>query len=133
MALYKPDCDSNDCELPSGQATPSILARGVACEAARGVGYFRFLPRLAWFPASSRSNAAVTAWFTSLRTFGDSCAWLGVGRLTADLKYRRILISAIDVIVLMKTRVAHASKGAWSRVILFIAYSFPCDSFDCEL
>ena len=26
MALYKPDCDSNDCELPSGQATPSILA-----------------------------------------------------------------------------------------------------------
>ena len=23
MALYKPDCDSNDCELPSGQATPS--------------------------------------------------------------------------------------------------------------
>ena len=39
MALYKPDCDSNDCELPSGQATPSILARGVACEAARGVGY----------------------------------------------------------------------------------------------
>ena len=39
MALYKPDCDSNDCELPSGQATPSILARGVACEAACGVGY----------------------------------------------------------------------------------------------
>ena len=34
MALYKPDCDSNDCELSSGQATPSILARGVACEAA---------------------------------------------------------------------------------------------------
>ena len=91
MALYRPDCDSNDCELPSGQATPSILARGVACEAAAlpfsavycpiaarssGVNealYFRFLPHLACFPASSHSNAAVTAWFTSLRTFGDSC------------------------------------------------------------
>ena len=91
MALYKPDCDSNDCELPSGQATPSILARGVVCEVAalqfsavyrpiavRSSGvkealYFRFLPRLAGFPASSRSNAAVTAWFTSLRTFADSC------------------------------------------------------------
>ena len=91
MALYKSDCNSNDCELPSGQATPSILARGVACEAAalpfsaayhpiavRSSGmkealYFRFLPRLACFPASSRSNAAVTAWLTSLRTFGDSC------------------------------------------------------------
>ena len=33
MALYKPYCDSNDYELPSGQATPSILARGVACDA----------------------------------------------------------------------------------------------------
>ena len=90
MAPYKQDCDSNDCELPSGQATPSILARGVACEAAalpfsaayrpiaaRSSGvkeaYFRFLPCLACFPASSRSNAAVTAWFTSLRTFADSC------------------------------------------------------------
>ena len=31
MVLYKPDCNSNDCELPSGQATPSILAKGMAC------------------------------------------------------------------------------------------------------
>ena len=36
MVLYKPGCDSNDCELLSGQAT---LARRVACgEAACGVG-----------------------------------------------------------------------------------------------
>ena len=28
MVLYKQDCDSNDCNLPSG--TPSILAKGVA-------------------------------------------------------------------------------------------------------
>ena len=26
MVLYKPDCDSNDCELPNWRATPSILA-----------------------------------------------------------------------------------------------------------
>ena len=25
MVLYKPDCDSNDCELPNEKATPSIL------------------------------------------------------------------------------------------------------------
>ena len=33
--VYKPDCDSNDYELPSEQATPSTLAKGVAC----GRGY----------------------------------------------------------------------------------------------
>ena len=26
MVLYKPDCNSNDYELPNGKATPSILA-----------------------------------------------------------------------------------------------------------
>ena len=26
MVLYKPDCDSNDCELPNGKITPSIVA-----------------------------------------------------------------------------------------------------------
>ena len=31
MVLYKPDCDSNYCELLSGQATPSTLAKDVAC------------------------------------------------------------------------------------------------------
>ena len=31
MVLYKPDYDSNDCKLPSGQTTPSTLAKGVAC------------------------------------------------------------------------------------------------------
>ena len=30
MVLYKPDCNSNDCKLQSGQATPSTLAKGVA-------------------------------------------------------------------------------------------------------
>ena len=29
MALYKSDCKSNDCELPSDQATPQTLAREV--------------------------------------------------------------------------------------------------------
>ena len=31
MVLYNPDCDSNDCELQSGQATLSTLAKGVVC------------------------------------------------------------------------------------------------------
>ena len=40
MVLYKLDCDSNDCELLSGQATPSTVAKGVACsEAAWAMGW----------------------------------------------------------------------------------------------
>ena len=31
IVLYKPDCDSNDCELLSGQATLSTLAKDMAC------------------------------------------------------------------------------------------------------
>ena len=84
MALYKPDCDSNDCELPSGQATPSSSSTILKHE--RHVLLVATL--LAWFPNSSHSNAAVTAWFTSLRTFGDSYTWLGVGRFNFDLKYQ---------------------------------------------
>ena len=53
----------------------------------KDVLYLRFVPCLAWVLTSSRSNAPVTAWFTSLRTFGDSYAWLGVGRMVAVLKY----------------------------------------------
>ena len=70
MMLYKPDYDCNDFELPSGQATPSILAvyHPIAAQSSgvKDALYIRFLPCLAWFPASSCSNAAVTAWFTSL-------------------------------------------------------------------
>ena len=68
-ALYRPDLDSNDCELPSGQATPSILAAyhpiAAQCSGVKDTLYFHYSPCLAWFPACSRSNA-VTAWFTSL-------------------------------------------------------------------
>ena len=41
MLLYKPDCNSNDCELPNEKATPSILPIEVwlGCEAVSGVGY----------------------------------------------------------------------------------------------
>lgn len=37
MVQYKPDYDSNDSELPRGEATPSTLAEGVAYSEA--VGY----------------------------------------------------------------------------------------------
>ena len=40
MVQKKPDCNSNDCKVPNGQATPSILAKGVASgEAACGEDY----------------------------------------------------------------------------------------------
>jgi len=47
--------------------------------------YFRFVPALG-LRSSSRPNAAVTAWFTSLRMFGGSWVWLDVGRLDFCLK-----------------------------------------------
>ena len=31
MVQHTPDCNSNDCELLNGQATPLTLAKGVAC------------------------------------------------------------------------------------------------------
>ena len=65
MAPYRPDCDSNDCELPSGQATPSILARGVACEAAA-------LPfSAAYHPIAARSSGVKEA----LYFFAFYLAW----------------------------------------------------------
>ena len=42
----------------------------------QNVVYFRLLPTLCQAPF-----AAVTAWFTSLRTFGESWAWLNIARL----------------------------------------------------
>ena len=83
MALYKLDCDSNAYELPSRQLTPSSSSTILRHERCVVLLLFSFL---AWFPNSSCSNAAVTAWFTTLTTFGDNCAWLGVGRFTFALK-----------------------------------------------
>ena len=127
MALYKADCNSNDCKLPSRQATPSSSSTILRYERCIVLSLFTLL---AWFPNSSRSNAAVTARFTSLRTFGDSCVWLGVGRFTFDLKYWWILISTIDSwtwlywTVQIRTRVEHLSKRGkvmyyYSLCILF--------------
>ena len=126
MALCKPHCDSNDCKLPSmvlnfltAAVLPFLAAYHPITVQSSGVKdtlYFRILPCLAWFSASSPSNAAVIAWFTSIRTFGDSCSWLGVGRLSLYLKYRWILIPTIDSstwlyrCVQMRTCVEHLSK-----------------------
>ena len=113
MVLYKPGCDFNDCELPSGQATPSSSSTILRHERHLLLSHFTLL---AWFLNSSSSNAAVTAWSTSLRMFGNSCAWLDVGRFTFDLKYRWILISMTDSwtwlyrTVQMRTCVVHLSK-----------------------
>ena len=52
MMLYKPDCNSNDYELPNGKATPSVLA----------------------------IEAWLVGWAIN-RILSDSCAWLDVGRL----------------------------------------------------
>ena len=93
MELCKPDCDSNECALPNGQATPCRSSAILRHE--RWV-VFSLFTLLAWFPNSSRSNAAVTGWFTSIRMFGDSWAWLGAGGFTFDLKYQWTLILTID-------------------------------------
>ena len=66
MVLYKPDCDSNDCELPNGKATPSILATE------------------AWFVRLCVGWAINRIPYYS----SDSYTWLGVGRLTVGLKNR---------------------------------------------
>ena len=106
MVLCKPDCDSNDRKLRSVilkflTAAALLFSAAYRPITARSSGvkamlYFHFLSRLAWFHASSHSNAAITAWFSSLRPFGDSCTWLGIGRLSFDLKYWRILIPMIN-------------------------------------
>ena len=107
MAPYKPGC-----ELPNGQATP--FSSSVILSHIRHV--ILLFTSLAWFPISSHSNTAVTLWFTSPRTFGDSCAWRGIGSFTFDLKYRWILNSTIDswtwfyLTVQMRTHGEHLSK-----------------------
>ena len=105
MVLYKSDCNSNDCELPSlvlnfltTTVLPFLAVYLPIVMRSSGVKdalYFCFLPHLAWFTASSRSDAAVTTWFTSLRTFGDSWACGGVGRLT----WLEISTNTLNVIV----------------------------------
>ena len=101
----------------AGKPQLHIVQSSVRYSGLRDALYFRLLPRLAWFPTLSRFNAAVTACFTSLRTFGDRYARLGVGRLNLDLKSRRILISTIDSsmwlyrTLLMKRRVERAIKA----------------------
>ena len=82
---------------------------------------------LAW-PGSlfRHARTAVTAWLISLRTFGDSYTWLGVGRLNFDLKNRQILISMIDTwtwlhhTVLIKHVLS--VKWAWSHVFICIFF-----------
>ena len=131
MALYKPDCDCNDCELLSGQATPSSSSAILRHE--RHVVLLLFT-LLAWFPNFSCSNAAVTVWFTSLRTFGDSCAWLVVGRFTFDLKYQWILISMINswmwlyCTVQMRAHVDRLSKRGEVICNVIHCIFFSCDS-----
>ena len=79
MALYRPDCNSNDCKLPSTQVTTAYRPIAGRHSGVKDALYLRLLPSLAWFPASSHSDAAVTAWFISLRTFGESYVLLDDG------------------------------------------------------
>ena len=78
----------------------------------------------------------------------DSCAWLGIGRLTVGLKNNNIinenLFSTIDSYMQVdKTHVRsrrayvcdHASTHMHTRLhktcVIFIAYSISCNSVDC--
>ena len=67
-----------------------------------------------------------TAWFTSLRTFGDSCIGLSVGRFTFDLKYLWTLISTINSWTWLYHTVQMRTLAEWARSrVIFVAYSFP--------
>ena len=136
MALYKPDCQCNDCELPSGLATPSCSSTILWHERRVVLSLFT---SLSWFPNSSPSSAAVTAWYTSLRTFGDSCTWLGVGSLLLtwnDNEYsshRSTVERDFTVLYKWEHLLCVSAKGTRSHVILFIVYSFSCNSLDCKV
>ena len=56
--------------------------------------------------SSSCPNTAVTAWFTSLRTFGKSWAWLNIARLDFSSD------EEILTLVLISGSCAHVSAGA---------------------
>ena len=75
MVLYKPGCDSNDCELPNKKVTPSILAIEV------------WLMRLH------------VGWAINIAPYylSDSCTWLGIGRLTVGLKNRRLILNMREI------------------------------------
>ena len=143
MVLYKPDCDSNDCELPSGQATPSTssIARDVAYWGCMRGG---LLIEYNICMSGKMASQSVSAGSFMFESVGESFAWLGVGRLTVDSKYWRRFISISTSrlpVYAGKVRdwdreriwACAWAEGAWSCVILLIAYSFTCDSFDCEL
>ena len=79
MVLYKPECDSNDCKLLSGQATPSTLAKCVACgETACMWGGLLTEYHI-------RAINRVAKWLVRVTQQSTLC-WrqLGVGRLTVD-------------------------------------------------
>ena len=134
MVLYKPDCDSNDCNLPKRQATPSSSSAILRHDRRIVLSLFTLL---VWFPNYSGSNAAVTAWFTPLRTSGDSCAWLGVGRFTFDLKdqciYQRSTVEH-DCIVQQNenTYWVFKQRSVVTCYIIHCIYFF-LRSLDCEV
>ena len=126
MVVYKPDCDSNDCELPNEKATPLILVIAV------------WLMRLHVGRAINRIS-----YYSS-----NSCTWLGIG----SLKNQENSFSTIDSCRFMHAcmqvdqihdnacMLAIASTYPWAKgvwwwwcILLFIAYSFSCNSFDCVI
>ena len=143
MALYKPNCKSNDCKWRYTSQIANLLIANCQVSkphppvAMRSIGmkdalYFWFLPCWLGSPIL-HTNAAVTAWFTSLRTFGNICTWLGVGRFTLTWNINEYSsqqsIVECDCTVLCKWEhvLSISAKGVRSRVILIIAYSFSCN------
>ena len=79
MVLYKSGCNnSNDCELPSGQATPSTLVKDVTCDEAAC--------RMAVIHYHICMVDQVPRWLVRVTHQDPLCRrQLGVGRLTVDL------------------------------------------------
>ena len=83
MVLHKPDYDSNDYELPCGQATPStFIWRCGLWWGCMWDGLLMEYQLIEWQDGSSE-------WLTTALCVGDSCSWLGVGRSMGGLYVRK--------------------------------------------
>ena len=122
MVLYKPDCDSNDCKLPNEKATPSevwlmrLHVGGLLIE----YHSTRATVALGWVLAGWQLEESKKT-HSRRSTAVGTC--MQVDRTHVRLRTRACL----------RSRACARVKGVWSHVLLSIAYSFSCDSFDCVL
>ena len=131
MVLYKPDCDSNDCEQPNEKATPSILAIEVwlvrlhACGVAGLLIEYHTVHHVRATVALGLALAMLLAgWLAESKDLFVHQQLYASRSSTCDIN---------NTCMCLGQQASTRAKGVWSCVTLFIAYSFSCDSFDCVL